>query len=50
MLYHLKFFLALQKLHPVFHVVKLTTVSKDPISKRYSEPILDPIIVDGEEK
>jgi len=50
MSYHLKLSPTLQQLHLVFHIVKLTTASKDPISGRHSEPPSNPIIADREKE
>ena len=50
MAYCLKLALALQRLHSVFHVVKLTPTPKDPISSRHSSLSPDFIIINGEEK
>ena len=49
MLYHLKLSPVLQRLYLVFHVVKLTAASEDPISRRCSKLPLDPFII-GREK
>src|SRR3984957_2783178 len=40
---------SLNRLHPVFPVVKLLPAPKDPIPGRQSIPPPDPILVDGEE-
>jgi len=48
--YHLKLSPALQRLHPVFYVVKLTLASKDPISGKCSSLPSDLIIINGKEK
>ena len=48
--YYLKLSLVLQRLHPVFHIIKLIIVSKDPILERYSKPSLNPIIINREEE
>lgn len=45
MLYHLKLLPALWWLHPVFHVIKLTTTPEDSMSERYSELLSDSIII-----
>ena len=50
MLYYLKLLLALWWLHSVFYVIKLTTTPEDSMSRRYSELLSDPIIIDGKEK
>ena len=50
MLYYLKLLPTLYKLYLVFNIVKLTTVFKDPISRRYSKFSLDPTIIDREEE
>ena len=47
---HLKLSPILQKLHLVFLVVKLTTISNNLISKRYSSPLSNLVIINGEEE
>jgi hypothetical protein len=40
----------MSRLHPVFPVVKLMPAPVDPIPGQQSNPPLDPILVDGEER
>ena len=49
-LYCLKFSLTLQRLYLVFHIVKLTSTSKDLILERYPSLSLDMAIIDREEE
>ena len=48
--YYLKLSQTFQRLHLVFHVVKLTPILKDLISGRYSSLLPDSIIINDEEK
>jgi len=48
MLYHLKLSPILQKLYPVFLVVKLSTTPNNFIPRRHFDP--SPIIINGEEE
>lgn len=50
MWYHLKLPPTLWRLYLVFQVVKLTTTSEDPISRRYLKLSLDPVIVNREKE
>ena len=47
--YRLRLPRSLNRLHPVFPVVKLLPAPKDPIPGRRNKPPPDPILVDGEE-
>src|SRR6202041_3081349 len=47
--YRLRLPRSLNRLHPVFPVVKLKPAPADPIPGRQSKPPPDPILVDGEE-
>ena len=47
--YRLRLPRSLNRLHPVFPVVKLLPAPKDPIPGRWNKPPPDPILVDGEE-
>ena len=49
-LYCLKLSPILQRLYLVFHIVKLTTISKNPISRRYSKLSPDSVIINREEE
>jgi hypothetical protein len=48
--YRLKLPTSLQRLHPVFNVVKLTPAPEDPIPGRRPPPAPLPVLVDGEEE
>ena len=48
--YRLKLPLSLQRLHPVFPIVKLTLVAPDPIPGHTSEPPPPPLLVEGNEE
>jgi hypothetical protein len=37
-------------IHPVFHVVKLKPAPEDPITGHCTNPLPDPMLVDGEEE
>jgi transposase InsO family protein len=48
--YRLKLPRAMDKLHPVFPVIKLTLAMPDPIAGRRPKPPPPPVIIDGEEE
>ena len=50
MSYCLKLPPALQRLYLVFHIVKLTTIPKNSISRRHSKLSLNPVIINREEE
>jgi len=50
MLYCLKPFLVLWRLHHVFNIIKLTTISKNLIPSIHSYSLSDLIIIDKEEE
>ena len=50
MLYYLKLSPVLQRLHPMFHIIKLIPASKDLIPERYSSSSLNLIIINEEKE
>ena len=48
--YRLRLPQSMSRLHPVFPVVKLLAAPLDPISRHWSRPPTDPVLVDGEEE
>ena len=50
MIYCLKLLPAIRKPYPVFNIIMLTTVSKDPISSRCPDSSFDSIFIDRQEK
>jgi len=48
--YMLKLPLSMKKLHLVFHIVKLTTIAEVPIPEWCTLSLLDPVVVNREEK
>lgn len=48
--YYFKLFFTLQKLYLVFSVVKLSATSNDLISRRYSNTLLNSVIINREKK
>jgi len=49
-LYHLKLFYKLQRIYPVFSVIKLTVTSNNPISERYLSLYSNLVIIDREKE
>jgi len=50
MVYYLKLPPAIRRLHPMFNIVKLTTISNNLILSKHLIPLPNPILIDRQEE